>query len=158
TKLFNLSASDIGRPIGDITPRFSDPDLLGDIEQVLRQLVPREKEISITDGFWWSRRIMPYRTMDNRIDGVVITFVDITDCRKARDAMVERLAAIVESSTDAVFSKDLDGTIRTWNRGAERVYGHTAGEAIGHSVRMLVPEDRANELVAIMNQLRRGEN
>jgi PAS domain S-box-containing protein len=158
TKLFNLIASDIGRPIGDITPRFSDPELLGDARQVLRQLAPREKEISITDGFWWSRRIMPYRTRDNRIDGVVITFVDITDRKKAGDVVVQRLAAIVESSTDAVFSKDLDGTIRTWNRGAERVYGHTAGEAIGHSVGMLIPEDRANEFVAIMNQLRRGEN
>src|SRR5262249_44948200 len=65
-------------------------------------------------------------------------------------------ATIVESSADAIFSKDLDGTIQTWNRGAERVYGHTAGEAIGHSVEMLIPQDRASEFVAIMNQLRRG--
>jgi PAS domain S-box-containing protein len=72
--------------------------------------------------------------------------------------MVQRLAAIVESSTDAVFSKDLDGTIRTWNQGAERLYGYTAAEAVGRSVEMLIPEDRGTEFDTIMSQLRRGEN
>jgi PAS domain S-box-containing protein len=157
TKLFHLIASDLGRPLGDITPRFSDPDLLGDSQQVLQQLVPREREVSTQDGSWWVRRIMPYRTRDNRIDGIVITFVDITERKRAADAVVRRLAAIVESSADAVFSKDLDGTIRTWNRAAERLYGYTRDEAVGRSVEMLFPEDRAKEFPTIMAQLRRGE-
>jgi two-component system CheB/CheR fusion protein len=158
TKLFNLIASDIGRPVGDITARFDDPQLLSDAQQVLRQLVPREKEITTADGSWWARRIMPYRTRDNRIDGVVITFVDITERKKAADAVVRRLAAIVESSADAVFSKDLDGTIQTWNRGAERLYGYTADESIGHSVEVLIPGDRSKDFATIMAQVRRGEN
>jgi two-component system CheB/CheR fusion protein len=157
TKLFNLIASDTGRPVGDITPRFSDPDLLGDARQVLQQLVPREKELTTADGCWWARRIMPYRTRDHRIDGVVITFVDITERKQAADAVVRHLAAIVESSADAIYSKDLDGTIRTWNRAAERLYGYTHDEAVGRSVEMLFPQDRAKELPTIMAQLRRGE-
>jgi two-component system CheB/CheR fusion protein len=158
TQLFHFVASDLGRPVGDLTPRFNDPELLDDAQQVLQQLAPREKEISTADGSWWVRRIMPYRTRDNRIDGVVITFVDITERKRAADAVVRRLAAIVESSVDAIFSKDLDGTIRTWNRGAERLYRYTSGEAIGQSVKLIVPEDRAEEFATIMAQLRCGES
>jgi two-component system CheB/CheR fusion protein len=157
TRLFNLIASDVGRSLGDITPRFSDPELLGDARQVLRQLVPREKEVSTAEGLWWIRRIMPYRTRDNHIDGVVITFVDITERKRAADVVVRRLAAIVESSADAIFSKDLDGTIRTWNPGAERLYGYTRDEAVGRSIELLVPKDRADEFATIMSRLRRGE-
>jgi two-component system CheB/CheR fusion protein len=158
TKLFNLIASDLGRPVSDIMPWFSDPDLLGDAQQVLQQLAPREKEVSTAEGGWWTRRILPYRTRDNRIDGVVITFVDITERKQAADAVVRRLAAIVESSADAIYSKDLDGTVRTWNRGAERLYGHTREEAVGQSVRRFVPEDRAEEWATVMARLRRGES
>jgi two-component system CheB/CheR fusion protein len=158
TRLFNLIATDVGRPVGDLTPRFSDPELLGDAQQVLGQLVPQEKEVATADGGWWVRRIMPYRTRDNRIDGVVVIFVDITERKRAADAVVRRLAAIVENSADAIFSKDLDGTIRTWNQAAERLYGYTQGEAVGQSVQMLVPEDRAEEWATIMNRLRRGES
>jgi PAS domain S-box-containing protein len=68
------------------------------------------------------------------------------------------LAAIVESSADAIFSKDLDGIIQTWNQGAERLYGYTRDEAVGRSVRTIIPEDRAEELSSIMNRLRRGES
>jgi PAS domain S-box-containing protein len=74
------------------------------------------------------------------------------------DAFKECFADVVESSADAIFSKDLDGTIRTWNRGAERLYGYTAGEAVGRSVEMLIPQDRAKEFGTIMTQLKRGDN
>jgi two-component system CheB/CheR fusion protein len=157
-KLFHLIATDVGRPLGDITARFHDPALLGDAQQVLRQLVPREAEARNADGSWWVRRITPYRTRDHRIDGVVITFVDNTERKKAADAVVRRLAAIIESSADAIFSKDLDGTIQTWNPGAERLFGYTRDEAVGRSVEMVVPEDRADEFAAIMSRLRRGEH
>jgi two-component system CheB/CheR fusion protein len=158
TKLFHLIASDAGRSLGDITRRFNDPNLLDDAREVLQQLVPREKEVSTAEGSWWIRRIMLYRTQDNRIEGVAITFVDITERKKVADAVVRRLAAIVESSVDAIFSKNLDGTIQTWNRGAEHLYGYTAEEAVGRSVHMLVPEDRTEEWHTIMAHLRRGES
>jgi two-component system CheB/CheR fusion protein len=158
TRLFRFVDVDLGRPIGDITAHFDDPELLGDARQVLQQLTPREKEVAIAEGGWWSRRIMPYRTRDNHVEGVVITFVDITERKRAADAIVSRLAAIVEGSADAIFSKDLDGTIRTWNQGAERLYGFTHNGVVGQSARRFVPDDRAEEWEANMDRVRRGEN
>src|SRR5581483_3144725 len=68
-----------------------------------------------------------------------------------------QLAAIIESSDDAIISKDLNGTVLTWNAGAERVYGYSAAEAIGMPMRMLLPPQRATEEDEILQQLRRGE-
>lgn len=67
------------------------------------------------------------------------------------------LAAIVESSNDAIISKTLDGIITTWNKAAERLYGYSPDEAIGQSILMLIPIDRAHEATTILNTLRRGE-
>jgi two-component system CheB/CheR fusion protein len=158
TRLFNLIATDVGRPIGDIVKKFTDDDLLRDAEQLLGNLIPREKEVRTEDGRWFARRIVPYRTLDNRIDGVVITFVDVTERKQAADAVVHRLAAIVESSADAIFSKDLDGTIRTWNAGAERLYGYTAEEVIGRSIRLTIPDDRVEEWTNAMTRLAHGDH
>jgi two-component system CheB/CheR fusion protein len=157
-KLFHLLDSDAGRSLYDITPRFSDPNLFDDAEVVLNQWTSREKEVATADGSWLVRRILPYCTRDNRIEGVVLTFVDITERKRAADAVVYRLAAIVESSVDAIFSKNLDGVIQTWNRGAERLFGYTAQETVGRSVEMVVPEDRVEEWDEIMARLRRGES
>jgi len=157
TRLFKLVPTDVGRPLGDIVKRFTDDDLLADAQQLLRDLMAREKEVRGEDGRWYVRRIVPYRTLDNRVDGVVITFVDITDRKQAADEVARRLATVVESSAEAIISKELDGTIRTWNRGAERLYGYTSQEAVGRSVRMLVPEYRSAEWTEVMSRLARGE-
>jgi PAS domain S-box-containing protein len=70
---------------------------------------------------------------------------------------VQRLAAIVESSDDAIIAKDLDGIITNWNRSAERIFGYTAAEAIGKPVSMLIPADRQDEEPEILRRIRRGE-
>jgi PAS domain S-box-containing protein len=77
--------------------------------------------------------------------------------RKQADVAQQHLAAIVESSGDAIISKTLDGVVTSWNRGAERLYGYAAAEAIGRSIAFLVPPDRSDELPAILARLRRGE-
>jgi two-component system CheB/CheR fusion protein len=92
TRMFNLIATDLGRPLRDITLRFTDPQLQREAEEVLRERVPREKEVRVEDGTWYLRRILPYRTRENRSDGVVITFVDITERKKTSDAVVRHLA------------------------------------------------------------------
>lgn len=158
TELFKLIATDVGRPIGDVVRLFIDEDLQSDSERLLRDLTAREKEVRTHNGRWCVRRILPYRTLDNRIDGVVITFVDITERKFASDAAVRRLAAIVETSADAIFSLDLDGTIRTWNAGAERIYGYTALEALGQSNRITIPKKYQEEWSRVLARLTRGEH
>ncbi len=86
----------------------------------------------------------------------VCTLLDITERKQAEEAQV-RLAAIVESSDDAILSKTLDGIVTTWNRGAEQMYGYSAQEAIGRHMRMLLPLDRGGEEEEILEKLRRGE-
>lgn len=82
--------------------------------------------------------------------------VDVTE-RRMGETERARLAAIVESSDDAIISKDLDGIIMSWNRGAQRVFGYTAGEVIGKSILILMPPDRVGEEPEILAKLRRGE-
>jgi PAS domain S-box-containing protein len=88
--------------------------------------------------------------------GVVLVFRDVTERRRAEEDQA-RLAAIVESSQDAIVSKTLEGVIRTWNAGAERIFGYTAAEAVGRSITILIPPDRLDEEDAILAQIARGE-
>ncbi|HEX2870917.1 MAG TPA: ATP-binding protein, partial [Polyangiaceae bacterium] len=84
-KLLELIGSDIGRPLEDLAKKFIDPDLLDDAGSVLERLVPAEREVRSNDGRWYARRVLPYRTAEDRIEGVVITFVDISDRKRAHD-------------------------------------------------------------------------
>jgi PAS domain S-box-containing protein len=83
-------------------------------------------------------------------------FVDITE-RKRSEEIAQRLASIVESSDDAIISKDLDGTITSWNKSAERIFGYMAEEVIGKPVTILIPPDRRDEETAIIERIRSGQ-
>src|SRR5262249_2100491 len=99
-------------------------------------------------------RLTPIGMAEGRF--VLSAIVDITE-RKRAEEMRARLAAIVESSEDAILSKDLDGIILTWNRGAERMYGYPAAEVVGRPFSLLVPPEQGGEVSAILEKLRRGE-
>jgi PAS domain S-box-containing protein len=88
--------------------------------------------------------------------GAVLVFRDVTERRRAEEALA-RLAAIVESSDDAIVSKTLDGVIRSWNSGAERIFGYTAEEAVGRPITLIIPPERHDEEPAILERLRCGE-
>jgi len=98
----------------------------------------------------------PIRGEDGEVAGVVLVFRDVTEARKAIEARLH-LAAIVESSDDAIISKTLDGTIVSWNRGAEQLYGYTAEEMIGQRLSILVPPSHPDELPELMQRITRGE-
>jgi two-component system cell cycle sensor histidine kinase/response regulator CckA len=88
---------------------------------------------------------------------VVVVITEITEL-KAAASVANRLAAIVESSDDAIIGKDVTGTITTWNAGAERLFGYHADEIVGQSILRLIPDDRQGEELEILDRIRRGES
>jgi two-component system, chemotaxis family, CheB/CheR fusion protein len=138
---FNLLRTDVGRPLSDITSQLRYDNLHSDVRQVLDDLRTIDREVQTEDGKWTLTRIRPYRTMDDRIDGVVITFQDITQRRHAED----RLRLLIDGATEyAIFTMTNTGEIDSWNSGAERMFGYRADEIIGQNVETLfTPEDRA---------------
>src|SRR5690606_16536718 len=99
----------------------------------------------------------PIHSRDGEIAGAVLVFRDVTTTRRAIEASLF-LAAIVQSSDDAIIGQTLDGNIASWNRGAEKLYGYTAAEAIGQPMSLLVPEDHSDEVPEIIERVKRGEN
>jgi two-component system CheB/CheR fusion protein len=84
----------VGRPLSDIVSDLRYPDLAEDAREVLRTLIFSEKEIGTSDGRWFSVRIMPYRTMEDVIGGVVITFLNITAAKRLETSLREKIAEL----------------------------------------------------------------
>ncbi|MGD8629662.1 MAG: PAS domain S-box protein, partial [Gammaproteobacteria bacterium] len=95
TSLFNVIDSDLGRPLGDINRRFEDPQLQQDIDRVMQDLAPHLREVQSDSGQWFQRAITPYRTASNQIEGVVLSFTDITRIKHA-ELELQRLAETLE--------------------------------------------------------------
>ena len=153
TRVLNLIAADMGRPLTHLSTELIGCDLAADARAVTQARRWRRRRCS-TPTAPRTLRMVPYRSQMERVDGVVITFVDVTSLRLAE----KQLAQIVESSADAIFAKTLEGTILTWNPAAEAIYGYPAEEAIGRNVSMLVPPDRISELAEIVDRVKRGES
>lgn len=94
TKIIKLIASDAGRPITDLATDLKYPELVADAREVLRKLAAAEKHVGARDGRWFTVRIMPYRTLDDRIDGVVITFTNITEAKTLEAQLREKQASL----------------------------------------------------------------
>jgi two-component system, chemotaxis family, CheB/CheR fusion protein len=113
TELLNLLPGDVGRPINHITQNFAGEQLIDDAEKVLKSLSVAEKEVHARDGSWHTVRILPYRTLDDRIDGVVITFSDVTRLKRVEAALQYDKTygeSIVETVQDPLIV--LDGQLR----------------------------------------------
>jgi PAS domain S-box-containing protein len=141
----------LGKAIWDVFP-----DIAGtDIETDLRRASGRNEPVVFETfykphGRWFRTRVFPTP------EGFSALLEDTT-ARKQADEAGLRLGAIVRSSEDAIVAKDLDGIITAWNPAAERLFGFTAEEAIGRSIRMIVPADRQSEEDEVLRRLRRGE-
>ena len=163
TQVINLIATDVGRPIGHIVSNLKDYEhLVADVQQVLDTLIPIETEVQDNLGKWFLLRIRPYRTLDNVIDGAVVTFFDITEIKQAKQALqnaetLRRLAVMVTDSSDAIIVQDLEGRILSWNPGASRLYGWSEAEALKKNIRDLIPQDAQDKALVIIWQLSRAE-
>ena len=127
TRQFNVREGDVGRPIKDLAPRFVEEDLLPDIQTVMRAETAIERRVHRADAGFLVR-ILPYRSAERAaVDGVGITFVDITDLERAEEAE-RRYGRLLQLSPDAIFVWRLDGGVETWNRGAEEIYHFRGGK------------------------------
>jgi two-component system CheB/CheR fusion protein len=95
-ELFSITTGDEGRPITDFARQLEYEDLVKDVRTVIANLTPAKREVRSRNGRWYELRMRPYRTVDDRIDGVVITFVDVTE----RKSMEERLSSLVAETVD----------------------------------------------------------
>jgi len=166
-KLMSLRKSDIDRPISDFSSNIANDQLLQDAQSVLDHLTPVERVIQNVEvngkianlPKFYSRRIVPYRTAEDRIGGVVVTFVEITERyqqeklleQKVRERNYElydrekRLLAIMQHASEAIFVIDEFGCITSINRAAESMFGYQENEIIGSNVNKLIPSTYKGE-------------
>jgi two-component system CheB/CheR fusion protein len=154
TSVINLIHTDLGRPIGDIVTKLEYGGLTEDARAVLKDLVYREKEVQSKDGPFYTVRIAPYRTLENVIDGVVITFVDITQIKNLEAE--HRLAAVVKDSNDAITVQDFAGNITAWNKGAEAMYGYREAEALNMNIKEVIPQGETEAELKFLQQIKAG--
>jgi two-component system, chemotaxis family, CheB/CheR fusion protein len=146
-RLFNVQPQDRGRPLAHVTHSLDYPDLADDAAQVLEGLVPVERQVSDAERRCYLTRVRPYRTSEDRIEGVVLTFVDVTRLKAAQAELhrsEQRHRLLVESVKEyAIFMVDEEGRIETWNAGAKHIFGYRAEEILGQPVSVIfTPEDR----------------
>jgi len=160
-RIFGYTAEEI---VGKHISTLAAPDRADEVSNILERLVrgeridPYETERKTKDGkiVTVSLSVSPIRDSAGAIIGAAKVARDVTE-KKRLSELQERLAAIVESSDDAIISKDLNGIIRSWNQGAERLFGYKADEIVGKHISTLAAPDRADEIPSILERLVRGE-
>jgi two-component system CheB/CheR fusion protein len=165
TKIFKLIKSDIGRPFTDLVTDLSYPKLADDALEVLRTLVFIQKQISAKDNRWFSVRIMPYRTFDDRIDGLVITFVNNSDHHQLEEELHETEQMhrfLLNSSSDVIIRLSARWKILEFNPEAEKLFGKKRHDAINQDfIQLFIPEatrkKTENELNKLLNEAFNGK-
>jgi two-component system CheB/CheR fusion protein len=148
SNLFNLIPSDLGRSLFDITSRLDYPELAEDAASAFRDLRASERHVASSEGRHFLARILPYRTAEDKIEGAILNFFDITDLRVAEERVrvgEERLRVVAATTRDfAIITTDPQGAIATWNAGAERIFGYAESEILGRPIAAIfTPEDQA---------------
>jgi two-component system CheB/CheR fusion protein len=155
-RTFPLLPQDVGRPIDGFSHNIRYANLLSDLENVLSTGNRIEKDVQDRSGSWLYLRILPYRS-HSRLAGVVLSLVDISQLKQA-EARLGQLAAIIESSNDAIIGMDVEGRIESWNTAAERLFGYTADEVRGRNQALLRADaERPAWSAELFERFRKGE-
>ena len=156
-KLLNLLPGDVGRPIVNLRPNIDVPDLAALVTEVVDTMSVREREVQDREGRWYSMRVRPYRTMDNKIDGAVMTFIDI-DAAKRIHLELQReqtfTAAVLESAAALVMVTDMEGHIARFNLACRRLSEYSFEEVEGKPVwDVLVPPEEIEAVKQVYKEL-----
>jgi len=154
--IFRVIPSDVGRLLTDLRHQLDYPELNADAELVLENLSPVEREVRDAEGRQFLARLLPYRTLEHHIGGVVLTFVDVTELKRAEESRAF-LAAIVEGSEDSIMTIDFVGKITSWNAAAERLYGYSSAEVLGKPLAMLTLPSGLAEVVANVERIQQRQ-
>lgn len=145
--LFNLIPTDVGRPLSHLHSQLQYLQFVEDAKRVLEKLMPVERQITNADGQSYLVQLLPYRTLDDRIAGLVLTFVDVSERVRGEEALrrsEDRFTAIVSYATVGVVQANLDGTVTFVNQHYAQLMGFTPNELIGtHLLDLVHPQDRA---------------
>ena len=157
--LFSIISSDIGRSLLDLTHKLDYDGLAKDVSATFDTLRLVEREVRSSEGRYYIVRLLPYRTTEDRIEGAVMTFFDITARRKAEEqarASEARMRLVAESANDyAIVTLDEEGRVTSWSRGAEFLFGYTEADMLGQVLdRLFTPEGIAAGVPA--DELRRA--
>ncbi len=153
-RLFKLITGDVGRPLTDIVTDLDYPNLAADTKEVLRSLITSEKDVATHNGRWFNVRIVPYRTLEDRIDGVVITCVEITMSKQLETKLRKSeavLAATINLAPLVLLCLTTEGVVVEFNREAEQVFGRNRECVLGlNYFEMFVPENKRTEVAESM--------
>jgi two-component system CheB/CheR fusion protein len=145
--VFNIVPSDMGRSLFDINHRLEYKGMADDVTTAFNSLRLIEREVRSTGGQWYIARFLPYRTTGDRIDGAVLTFIDVTARRLAEERLrngERRMRLTAETMRDyAIVTMNDAGQVTSWNAGAARLFGYDEAQMLGQPIdRLFLPEER----------------
>ncbi|MDQ8187618.1 chemotaxis protein CheB [Pelagicoccus sp. SDUM812002] len=157
-KLFHLKPGDTNRPIEDFKSDLDYPQIYDDLKKTCQQQSPFEKQVTDKQGTPYLVRLFPYHD-GSEFRGAVCTLVDVSSISET-EKKARLLSSIVSSSTDAIFTVSLDGELRSWNEGAEALFGYPASQVLGKNIREVFGStERANtEIDRYLSEIRRGRS
>lgn len=155
-RLVNLIQTDVGRPLADLVSNLDYDKLVADGREVLRTLVFKQSEVQTKEGQWYLTRIMPYRTAENVIDGLVLTFVDINPVKETEKTL-RRMSKVFTVALDPVLILDLTGRVMDLNEEVARSYGFSRDELRGQPVATIVPKAQRKIMETLLQRCREGE-
>ena len=156
-RLANLIQTDVGRPLGDLVWNLAYTELVADCQEVLRTLVFKQREAETKDGHWYLLRIMPYRTAENIIDGLVLTFIDINPLKQAEQGL-RRMSKVFTDALDPIIIVNLQGRIIDLNDEVVRSYGWTRSDLLKQPVTMTMPSGERRVLEERLERCRQGDS